>query len=67
MVIMWILRDISKNLPSRNTSTLPVKVLKGPRQVGKTSLLDHMHTHTLVLFDDLGIRTLAETNPALFF
>ncbi len=64
---MWILRDISKNLPSRNTSTLPVKVLKGPRQVGKTSLLDHMHTHTLVLFDDLGIRTLAETNPALFF
>ncbi len=35
--------------------------------MGKTSLLDHLRTHKLVLFDDLGIRTLAETNPALFF
>lgn len=46
---------------------MPIKVLRGPRQVGKTSLLNHLQTHKLVLFDDLGIRTLAETNPALFF
>lgn len=64
---MWIQRDLLQFLPSERTSTLPVKVLRGPRQVGKTSLLDHKHTHQLVLFDDLGIRTLAETNPALFF
>jgi len=64
---MWIKRDLLKFLQSTKAQTLPVKVLRGPRQVGKTSLLNHLHTHKLVLFDDLGIRTLAETNPALFF
>ncbi|AAO90205.1 AAA family ATPase [Coxiella burnetii] len=37
------------------------------RQVGKTSLLDYLGTHQLVLFDDLGVRQLANSNPELFF
>jgi predicted AAA+ superfamily ATPase len=64
---MWIKRDLLAFLQANKDQTLPVKVLRGPRQVGKTSLLDHLGTHKLVLFDDLGIRTMAETNPALFF
>lgn len=64
---MWIKRDLLKFLQSSKDATLPIKVLRGPRQVGKTSLLNHLHTHKLVLFDDLGIRTLADSNPSLFF
>lgn len=64
---MWIKRDLLKFLETSRRLSLPVKILRGPRQVGKTSLLNHIKTHKLVLFDDLGIRTLAETNPALFF
>ncbi|HSX10352.1 MAG TPA: ATP-binding protein [Chlamydiales bacterium] len=64
---MWIKRDLLKFLQASKAATLPIRILRGPRQVGKTSLLDHLRTHKLVLFDDLGIRTLAETNPALFF
>ncbi|MEN9654543.1 MAG: hypothetical protein RL235_655 [Chlamydiota bacterium] len=64
---MWIKRDLLGFLQESTAPCLPVKVLTGPRQVGKTSLLHHLHTHKLILFDDLGIRTLAETNPALFF
>lgn len=65
---MWIQRDLSKFLQAPlGSKYLPVKVLKGPRQVGKTSLLNHLKSHKLVLFDDLGIRNLAQDNPALFF
>ena len=64
---MWIKRDFLKFLHSSKDASLPIKILRGPRQVGKTSLLNHLHTHKLVLFDDLGIRTLAESNPSLFF
>ena len=64
---MWIERDLHKFLQNRKALTLPIKVLKGPRQVGKTTLLHHLKTHKLVLFDDLGIRSLAEENPSLFF
>lgn len=67
IAIMWIKRDILKSLKDDKPHSLPVKVLRGPRQVGKTTLLDHLQTHKLVLFDDLGIRNLAQTNPALFF
>lgn len=67
IAIMWIKRDLLQFLQAYTDLTLPVKVLRGPRQVGKTSLLNHLQTHRLVLFDDLGIRTLAQENPALFF
>lgn len=64
---MWIKRDFLRFLQEKKEKSLPIKVLKGPRQVGKTSLLDHLGTHKLVLFDDLGIRSLAQENPRFFF
>jgi predicted AAA+ superfamily ATPase len=65
---MWIQRDLLSYLTrAHSDQTLPIKVLRGPRQVGKTSLLHHLGTHRLVLFDDLGVRSLAQENPALFF
>jgi uncharacterized protein len=64
---MWIQRDLFKFLQGTTHQTLPIKILRGPRQVGKTSLLDHLGTHKLVLFDDLNIRNLALENPVLFF
>lgn len=67
MANMWIQRDLLSFLQNYTEQALPVKVLRGPRQVGKTSLLHHLGTHRLILFDDLAIRSLAQENPALFF
>jgi predicted AAA+ superfamily ATPase len=64
---MWIQRDLATFLQSSQGQTLPIKILMGPRQVGKTTLLHHLRSHKLVLFDDLGVRTLAEEHPVLFF
>jgi len=64
---MWIQRDLFKFLQKDKGKRLPIKVLRGPRQVGKTTLLNHLKTHKLILFDDLGIRRLAQENPNLFF
>ncbi len=64
---MWIQRDLLKFLQGHRGQTLPIKILRGPRQVGKTSLLHHLGTHKLILFDDLNIRNLAQENPSLFF
>lgn len=64
---MWIQRDLFKFLQDHTSQSLPIKILRGPRQVGKTSLLHHLGTHKLILFDDLTIRTFAQENPALFF
>jgi predicted AAA+ superfamily ATPase len=46
---------------------LPVKVLKGPRQVGKTSLLEQLSRYQAIYFDDLSVRQAAQSNPKLFF
>lgn len=64
---MWIKRDLSKTLNELKKSSLPIKMLNGPRQVGKTSLLNYLGTHKLILFDDLKIRELAQSNPSFFF
>ena len=64
---MWLHRDLLKFFQAHTGQTLPVKILRGPRQVGKTSLLHHLGTHKLILFDDLSIRNLAQENPELFF
>lgn len=64
---MWIKRDLCTFLEKDKSNRLPIKVLRGPRQVGKTTLLNHLKTHKLILFDDLGIRRLAQENPSLFF
>lgn len=45
---------------------LPIKVLKGPRQVGKTSVLERLGTHHVVYLDDAAIRSRAIENPRLF-
>jgi len=59
---MWIKRDFDAfTHPSG-----PVKVLKGPRQVGKTALLAHRATHRPIYFDDLATRRLAQENPRFF-
>lgn len=50
------------------SSTFPVLLLTGPRQVGKTTLLQDCATHdrNYVTLDDLEQRAIAQTDPALF-
>ena len=50
------------------TATFPVLLLTGPRQVGKTTLLEECATkkYHYVTLDDLEQRALAQTDPALF-
>lgn len=50
------------------SSTFPVLLLTGARQVGKTTLLEECITkeHHYVTLDDLEQRALAQTDPALF-
>lgn len=62
---MWIKRDFQDYFIQ--TKALPVKVLKGPRQSGKTSLLQQMGKYKEIYFDDLGVRKQAQDNPKLFF
>lgn len=46
----------------------PVLLITGPRQVGKTSLLEHIRetNRTYVTLDDMNLRGLAKRDPALF-
>lgn len=60
----WITRDFEAARVAR--SSLPIKVLKGPRQVGKTSCLERLGTHAIVYLDDAAIRSRAAENPRLF-
>ncbi len=62
---MWFKRDFLQNIES--IRALPVKVLKGPRQVGKTSLLKRLAGYQIVYFDDASVRSFAQANPRLFF
>jgi predicted AAA+ superfamily ATPase len=59
----WIPRDFDAAVAA--SRALPIKVLKGPRQVGKTSVLERLGTHQVVYFDDVGIRDRAQENPRL--
>jgi len=64
---MWIKRDFEQFLSSLPKNSLhPVKVLKGPRQVGKTSLLEHSRKHLVLQLDDFQTRQRATENPRLF-
>ncbi len=63
---MWIYRDLQRILDSNQS--LPVQVLMGPRQCGKSSLLHEIggrHFNTITL-DDFQARRLAQADPALF-
>lgn len=61
---MWIKRDLSLSAISK--IALPIKVLRGPRQVGKTSLLAKLGTHSLVYLDDAVTRLRAQEDPRFF-
>jgi len=45
---------------------LPAKVLKGPRQVGKTSLLEHLGYGEVIYLDDPATRRFAQQDPRTF-
>ncbi len=61
------LRTLSQTILSISES-FPVLMLTGPRQVGKTTLLEMcaQGTRAYVTLDDLDARHLAQTDPALF-
>jgi predicted AAA+ superfamily ATPase len=61
---MWIPRDFDGRRIA--AGALPIKVLKGPRQVGKTSVLERMTTHRVVYLDDVALRTKAIDDPRSF-
>src|SRR5687768_17522785 len=60
---MWIERDFS--LPT-GVGAHPIKILKGPRQVGKTALLVRAGSHRPIYLDDLATRELALRDPRFF-
>ncbi len=64
MYIKRAIEDTVKNI----ASTFPVMLVTGPRQVGKSTLLNHLaaQKRTTVTLDDPAIRYLAKTDPALF-
>ncbi|HPX48260.1 MAG TPA: ATP-binding protein [Treponemataceae bacterium] len=64
---MYIKRAIEETLQSIS-ATFPVLLLTGPRQVGKSTVLEHLagNTRLIVSLDDPDIRFLAKTDPSLF-
>ena len=63
---MWIHRAISPSLTSA-AREFPVVVLTGPRQVGKTSLLERLYPNFRYLsLDDANLAEMAETQPQAF-
>ncbi len=63
---MWFKRDFLTNVDELSKNAHPIKILTGPRQVGKTTLLERLKGYSLVLFDDLHVRARAQENPSLF-
>lgn len=64
---MWIKRDFEIFLRSLTSLQVhPIKVIKGPRQVGKTSLLEQNSKYKIIEFDDFQTRSRALENPRLF-
>lgn len=64
---MYISRAIEDTI-RKIAATFPVLLVTGPRQVGKTTLLEHLSEpdRKVVSLDDPDIRYLAKTDPALF-
>ena len=61
---MWYQRDF--NPIAISAESLPVKVLKGPRQVGKTSLIEKLPDIHVIRLDDNATRNFISENPRLF-
>lgn len=65
---MYITRNIEETI-NRISNHFKVLLLTGARQVGKTTLLKHLgqdSRRTYVTLDDLAVRSLALSDPALF-
>jgi len=60
-----IQRDLLKTL--KHTPSLEALLLWGPRQVGKTTLLEAMHPRSSFYLDDLSVRERAQNDPAFLF
>lgn len=68
---MYITRHMEKPVMDLNEQ-YPVLLLTGPRQVGKTTMLEHLievegKGRKKVSLDDLTLRELAKTDPKMFF
>ena len=68
---MYITRHMEKPVMELNEQ-YPVLLLTGPRQVGKTTMLEHLievegKGRKKVSLDDLPLRELAKTDPKMFF
>lgn len=65
----YIKRDMEK-IVLELSEQYPVILITGPRQVGKTTMLQNLMEgtdRTYVSLDDLNIRALAKSDPAMFF
>ncbi|MCL1868328.1 MAG: ATP-binding protein [Paludibacter sp.] len=64
---MYFTRNIS-NAIVETSETFPVVLITGPRQVGKSTVLEHIkeNNRAYVTLDDPQIRLLAQSDPALF-
>lgn len=64
---MWIKREFESFLEALQPEKYQsIKVLKGPRQVGKTSVIERLGRYKLVSLDDIHLRRLAQEDPKLF-
>jgi len=61
-------RTLSK-IVKNASATFPAVLISGPRQVGKTTLFEHLadSKRTFVSFDNSSIRSKAKADPLLFF
>lgn len=68
VVDMYIQRHLEKQIIEAS-KYYPVVMVCGARQVGKSTLLNHLRAETrkYVSLDDMNARRLAENDPALFF
>lgn len=67
----YIKRDM-ESLILKTAQEYPAFLLTGPRQIGKTTMLEHLSSRESVerkyiTLDDLTDRALAKTDPAMFF
>lgn len=60
---MYVIRDLLSTIES--TSRLEAALLWGPRQIGKTTLLEQLPLKSKVFLDDLGQRERTQKDPAL--